>query len=108
MAKGRKMINRKCDCGGYYKKKQLKLKGVVSEASVCGKCGNTNYTLKQAKKWLELKKIYDMTKKPKKIIKIGNSFGITLPEGLKEFGLKVGKKLKLTPISKKEFKIKFL
>lgn len=105
MANYRKLT---CDCGGIYAKKEVDFEGLRVDAMVCPKCGDETFTLPQAKKIHKLVKLHHLLDKERKIIRIGNSLGITLPESLKEFGVTVGKKVKIVAISPTTFKIVLL
>ena len=94
----------KCSCGGNLCEEEIKLEGVKTKALVCGKCHKTTFTKEQAVEFAKLKEVQSMIGNERKIIKIGNSIGITLPEKL---GLKVGKKVKTEVIDNKSFKVVF-
>ena len=69
---------------------------------VCPKCNFTTLTKEQAEKYAKLKTLHQIIDAERKIIRIGNSMGFTLPDRLQEFGAKIGKKVKteaLTPDS---------
>ncbi|MBC8501475.1 MAG: hypothetical protein ISS25_04465 [Nanoarchaeota archaeon] len=97
----------KCDCGTYFEEKEIKLQGITTKAEVCPKCGRTTFNRKQAEAFIEAKKLQEMMKSKRKIIRIGNSIGITLPEKLKEFGLKAGKELKAKVTGPRSFELSF-
>ena len=44
----------------------------------------------------------------RKIIKIGNSMGLTLPDGLRQFGAKIGKKVKIEALTPESFNVKLV
>jgi len=102
MEKERKL---ECECGGHYSIQTVKKNGVETEAYVCDKCKETMLSRAQAEKYVELLRMNDASKAERKIIKIGSSMGITLPDMLKKFGVKVGRKVKLEAIDKKSIKI---
>ena len=102
MAKERKII---CDCGGLIQKKLHSFENFQIEAMVCNKCGFTTLTKKQAQNYIKLKQLHKVVDAERKIIKIGNSMGITLPEELHDFGIKVGKKVKIEALSPTSFKV---
>ena len=102
MAKERKI---RCDCGGFLIERKTKFDKLETEAMVCQKCNFTTLTRKQAEKYMRLKQLHQIIDAERKIIKIGNSMGIILPERLQEFGVKVGKKVKTEVIGAKSFKV---
>ena len=83
----------KCDCGSYFEEKEIEFEGIFTKAEVCPKCGYVTFNKKQAELFIASKKLHEIMDSKRKIIKIGNSMGITLPERLKGFGLKSGKKV---------------
>lgn len=97
----------KCDCGKYFEEKEVKFEGVITEAEVCTGCKYMTFTRKQAEAFIEAKKLQEIMNSKRKIIKIGNSFGITLPERLKEFGLRAGKTLKVKVTGPRSFELAF-
>jgi len=105
MAKTRKI---KCDCGGVLTRKMTRFPDFETEAMVCPKCNFTTLTLEQAKKYVKLKQLHQTIDAERKIIKIGNSMGITLPDALKEFGVKVGQKVKTEALGPRSFKVELV
>lgn len=105
MAKQRKI---KCDCGGFLVDKKTTLNHIETEAMVCEKCNFTTLTKEQAEKYAKLIQLHKIIDAERKIIKIGNSMGLTLPDSLKEFGLKVGKKVKTEALGDKAFMVEIM
>ncbi|MEK6983005.1 MAG: hypothetical protein AABX33_00395 [Nanoarchaeota archaeon] len=105
MAKERKI---KCDCGEFLIEKRIKFDNFETEAMVCPKCNFTTLTRKQVEKYAKLKQLHQLVDTERKIIKIGNSMGLTLPDRLQDFGAKIGKKVKIEALSPKSLKIEFL
>ena len=102
MAKERKI---KCDCGGILIEKKTKFEHFETEAMVCPGCNFTTLTKEQAEKYARLKQLHQIIDAKRKIIKIGNSMGFTLPDRLQDFGAKVGKKVKTEAIGPNSFKV---
>ena len=102
MVKKRKI---RCDCGGIFLEEITKFDFFETEAMVCSKCRDVTLDIKQAEKYLKLRRLHRIMDAERKIIKIGNSMGFTLPEELKDFGAKVGKKIKIEALSAKSFKV---
>ena len=105
MAKERKI---KCDCGEFLIEGKIKFGDFETEAMVCPNCNFTTLTREQAEKYAKLRQLHQIIDAERKIIKIGNSMGFTLPENLQNFGIKVGKKVKIEAISPKSFKVELM
>lgn len=105
MAKERKI---KCDCGEFLIEKRINFDDFKTAAMVCPKCKFTTLTKGQAKKYVKLKQLHQIIDAERKIIRIGNSMGLTLPEGLQEFGAEVGKKVRIEALTQKSFKVEFI
>ena len=56
-----------------------------TDAMVCPKCNFTTLTKEQAEKFVKLKQLHQIIDAKRKIIKIGNSMGLTFPDRLEEF-----------------------
>ena len=78
-----------------------------TEAEVCPNCNYTCLTTEQAKKYVKLKELHEIIDAKRKIIKIGNSMGLTLPDKLQSFGAKVGKTIKIEALTENSFKVEF-
>ena len=93
---GSKRTALKCECGGQSQIKVLDINGIAAEVNICDTCEEKVFTVKQADAYMRLKKLQEiLEQQKKKIVKIGNSMGLTLPAELIEFGYKVGSPLKL-------------
>ncbi len=95
----------KCDCGTLLKEQTTSIDGVETQALMCPKCGFTTLTKDQAKNFVKLKQLHTIIDAERRIIKIGNSMGITLPDHLKEYGAEVGKTVKTRAVSPTSFLI---
>jgi len=96
----------RCYCGTTLEEKETELDDKIkTKAMVCSNCKFTTLTRKQAEEYIKLKRLKRIMNKESKIIKIGNSMGLILPEKLKEFGLKVGTKIKISALDSKAIKI---
>lgn len=98
----------KCDCGGMLVEKTAVFGTLETKALVCNKCGFTTLTKKQAEKYVKLKQLHQIVDAERKIIKIGNSMGITLPDQLQAFGAKIGGKIKTTALNDKAFSVELV
>jgi len=107
MEKKRKNI--KCKCGdGYLKTSIEHYNDFEYEVEICSKCDYKVFTVEQMKKYQELLKLSTIeTSEPRKIIRIGNSLGITLPQMIKDIGLAVGDTAKLKFLSPQSVQIDF-
>lgn len=97
----------KCECGGTFEEKEIKFKGIMTPAEVCSKCNKVTFTKEQAEEFVRLKELQDAIEGSRKIIRIGNSMGITLPEKLSNFGLKIGSKVKVKATGPRSFEFVF-
>jgi len=105
MAKKRKKLI--CDCGTEMREQQTDLDGIAALAMICPKCGFTTLTKEQAMEYAKLKQLYSLIDGERKIIRIGNSFGITFPENLKKLGIGIGKKVRIKALSRRELRLSF-
>ncbi|MAE43324.1 hypothetical protein CMO93_06115 [Candidatus Woesearchaeota archaeon] len=105
MAKERKI---KCDCGEILAEKKTKIDHIETEAMVCPKCNFTTLTKGQAERYAKLKQFHQIIDSRRKIIKIGNSMGLTFPDKLAEFGAKIGKEVKTEALGPKSFKVELI
>ena len=104
MASERKI---KCDCGDFLVANKTRFDNIETEAMVCPKCNFTTLTKDQAKRYVKLKQLHTIIDAERKIIKIGNSMGLTFPDRLQEFGVKIGKKVKTEALTQHSFKVEF-
>ena len=105
MEKERKI---KCDCGTILEERETALEdNIKTTALVCHNCKFTTLTRKQAEKYIKLKKLHEAADRERKVIRVGNSLGIILPDKLKEFGLVLGKKVKISALDSKSIKLEF-
>ncbi|MBI4141214.1 AbrB/MazE/SpoVT family DNA-binding domain-containing protein [Candidatus Woesearchaeota archaeon] len=95
----------KCDCGRFLEEKETRIEHIITGALVCPNCGFTTLTKEQAKMFQKRLELHNAVDQEKQIIKIGNSMGITLPEKLRDFGIKIGNKVKLEAINERSFKV---
>lgn len=102
MAKERTL---RCDCGTLMEARQTRFEGFETEAIVCPKCGFTTLTKKQAEGYARLRQLHQIIDSERKIIRIGNSMGFTLPDSLRDFGIKVGKRVRTEALSADSFKV---
>ncbi len=97
----------KCDCGHILVEQKALFDHFEVEAMVCPHCNFITLTKEQAKKYADLQRLHDVICSERKIIRIGNSMGLILPDKLQEFGIKIGKKIRTEAIDEKSFKVIF-
>ncbi len=105
--KKRNKTEKKCiECSGLMKLTRIEEKGVSCDAFQCAKCGHTVVTIDQMKEYNRLKEFTNAVPKKRKIVKIGNSLGFTLPVTLKEYGFDVGKDIEIKVLDSHNIAIK--
>jgi hypothetical protein len=102
MANTRKIT---CDCGKSLEEKETKIDHIITKAMVCLDCNFVTLTKEQAKEFRKRVEFHRAIDQEKRIIRIGNSMGITLPEKLRDYGITVGKKVKIEAIDEGSFKV---
>lgn len=105
--KKRKKAEKKCiECSGLMKLTRIEEKGVSCNAFKCLKCDHTVVTIDQMREYNRLKEFANAVPKKRKIVKIGNSLGFTLPVTLKEYGFEVGKDIEIKVLDSHNLAIK--
>lgn len=79
----------KCECGGLFEAKIKAIDKIPTEVMTCVKCGRLSFTLEQAKYHTRMKLLQARFAKERKVVRLGNSVGVTLPEGFAHIGQKV-------------------
>lgn len=88
-AKGKNLI---CECGGRYSEQSRDLQGITCPVMVCGQCDEIMFSMEQSRLYHKLRSIQDeLSREHRKISRVGNSMGITLPVKLKELGFEIGR-----------------
>ena len=106
---GNKGKNIKCDCGGVFNNKIITLEGITCSAMVCSKCEEKMFSMEQSTLYHKLKNIQnEIVTEKRKISRIGNSMGITLPVKLKELGFNVGEEFKLSVLDENKIIIELI
>ncbi|MBS3133096.1 hypothetical protein J4470_03120 [Candidatus Woesearchaeota archaeon] len=98
----------RCDCGAYLKPKLTDFEGFAAEAMICPKCGFTTLTKEQAERYVQSRQLHRIIDAERRVIRVGNSMGITLPEQLKSYGLRIGKKVRTTALDADSFKVELI
>ncbi|MDQ7822807.1 MAG: AbrB/MazE/SpoVT family DNA-binding domain-containing protein [Candidatus Eremiobacteraeota bacterium] len=81
--------------------------GIAFEGCRCPQCGHTVLTLDQLRQHNRLRDMRRLLPEKRKIVKIGNSLGITLPGFLKEYGLQAGREVELEVIDAVTLQVRF-
>lgn len=85
----------KCHCSGFFEEKTVEFEGFDVKGMKCNKCGEITFLPEQFKAVLALKELAKGIDSERKIIKIGNSLGFTLPKAVEGLGLKIGQKIQV-------------
>ena len=102
MDKKRKTMKFRCDCGGVFKERVTKIDGLQTDAMVCSKCGFVTLTKDQAKRLMKLRQMMDALGK-RKVVRIGNTCGVTFPPIL----VHPGQPVEIRPISPNKYILTF-
>ena len=94
-----------CDCGATLEEKETDIEHIRIGALVCPRCGFTTLTKEQARVFRQRLEFHKALDQERQIIRVGNSMGITLPEKLRAFGMRVGKKVRIEAIDERSFKV---
>jgi hypothetical protein len=105
MANERKLI---CGCGGAFQPCKTDFQSFKADAMRCGKCGYVTLTKDQALAYSRLKDMHDIVDSERKIIQIGNSLGMTLPEKLRSHGVRAGGRVRLEATGPRSFSVEIL
>jgi len=98
----------KCGCGkDYFETVKEHYKGFPYELEKCPKCKHKVFTMDQAEEYQKILELVNSTKESRKIIKVGNSLGLTLPTEIKKFGVKQGQNATLKFINDHSLQIEF-
>ncbi|HLD56872.1 MAG TPA: AbrB/MazE/SpoVT family DNA-binding domain-containing protein [archaeon] len=97
---------KKCSCGGTIERGKTFLEGFLLEANICDKCGDFGLPIESAKELLRLREEAEKINSIRKVVKIGNSIGITLPPEAEEMGFKEGTSVDVHLIGEHEIVIR--
>ena len=93
----------RCDCGGVFKEGIQEIDGLEIEALECVKCGLVTLTKDQAKRLMKLRQMVDSVGKGRRVIRIGNTCGVTFPPIL----VHPGQEVDIRPISPNKYILTF-
>ena len=103
MEKKRETLKIRCDCGGTLETRPQAFDGFTVEALVCPKCGFIALTKDQAKYLMELRRMKEAIGGERKVIRIGNTVGITFPPIL----VHLGQKVNIRPVAPNKYVVTF-
>lgn len=96
------------ECDGVMKLTILKEEGISCQGYKCTKCGHTIVTLDQMRLYNKIRDFEKAVPQKRRIVKIGNSLGFTLPYVLKEYGLEVGKEIEIKIVDSKNLYLRIV
>ena len=94
-----------CICGGTIEEGIVDYEGFSISGFTCNKCGEITFSPEQFKIVLQLKEVATKLNSKRKVVRIGNSLGITLPKAIKEIGVKEGSYIELKLGNKKRIEL---
>ena len=95
-----------CRCGGTIERKETFVEGFLLTADVCSRCGELGLPLESAKELLRLREESKSIDSRRKIVRIGNSIGITLPHYSEKVGFREGDLAEIRLIGNGEIAVK--
>lgn len=96
----------KCNCGGTVSESRIMLEGFLIDAFICSKCSETTLSPESAKQLIRLREDAEKIDSERKVIRIGNSIGVTLPSQAEKVGFKEGQLVDIHLIGEHEIIIK--
>ena len=96
----------KCNCGGKIEESKTILEGFLVDSLVCSKCADITLTPGSAKELLRLREESEKINSERKVVRIGNSIGITLPPEAENIGFKEGTEVDVQLIGEHQIAIK--
>ncbi len=99
----RKAIKMKCDCGGVFKESVEEIDGLETDVLKCFKCAFVTLTREQAKRLMKLRQMVDSIGKKRRVVRIGNTCGVTFPPIL----VHPGQQVDIRPISPNKYILTF-
>ena len=79
----------RCNCGRYFED-QIVTEDFTYPIMVCPGCDHKTFSIEQAKEYVRRERTHKALSKKRKVIKIGNALGVTLPKILQEYGIHKG------------------
>ena len=105
MEKKRKALTKiRCDCGTILETKLSRFGKIETAAMVCPKCGYTAFSVKQAERFMKMRKIAEALGTDRKVLRVGNTLGVTFPPLVAH----AGQKVRIRATDPKTFVLNFL
>ncbi len=98
--------NFKCGCGGKIEEGKTMLEGFLIDALICNKCSEITLSPESAKELLRLREGAEKINSERKVVRIGNSIGVTLPPEAEEMGFTEGAQVSVQLIGDHQISIK--
>lgn len=96
----------KCNCGGRIEESQTLVEGFLIDAFVCNKCGEVTLSPQSAKQLLKLRAEAEKIDSERKVVRIGNSIGVTLPPEAESIGFREGQLVDVHVIGERQILLK--
>ena len=96
----------RCNCGGKIEESRTLVEGFLIDAMVCNKCGEVTLSPDSAKQLLRLRAEAERIDSERKIVRIGNSIGVTLPPEAETIGFREGTSVDIHLIADSQIVIK--
>jgi hypothetical protein len=104
--KENKKKKKKCiECGSVMELVIFEDDGVSYEGYRCTKCYHEVVTLEQMRAYIKARELKKALPEKRKVVKIGDSFGIILPYSLRAYGLKYGQYVDVSVIDENNIKL---
>lgn len=95
-----------CTCGGKIKESKAVVEGFVIDALVCEKCAAVTLTPDIAKQLLRLRAQAEKIQSERRVVRIGNSIGVTLPPEAEAIGFTEGRVVEMQVTGNQQISIK--
>src|SRR3989338_10586039 len=96
----------KCNCSEIIEEAKTMLEGFLVDALICNKCSEITLTPESAKELLRLRAESEKINSIRKIVRIGNSIGVTLPPEAADIGFTEGTSVDVHLIGEHEIVIR--
>jgi len=94
----------RCNCGGIFN--EVLHKDTFSYPIMeCSSCRHSVFSIEQAKQYVRLERLHEKLTKQRKVIRVGNALGVTLPKVVRELGIKEGMTVSFQSLGKKALKL---
>ncbi|MEW5749038.1 MAG: hypothetical protein AB1793_09710 [Candidatus Thermoplasmatota archaeon] len=83
----------------------LRAERIECEGYRCMRCGNEVVTIEQMRAYGKAVRLRELLPEERKVVRVGNSIGITLPTAVSKFGLVVGSIVRVSYVTDQGFYI---